>query len=77
MPNARILSDLFRVGLLNDIPRVSLSKSRGSTITREVSVAAGTPIGLLLALTYPAGFSGTVTEVDTGGEAPSARIINN
>ena len=75
MPNVRILSDLLRVGVLNDIPRVSFDKNRGDTRVYTIGIPTGTPIGLLLALTYAAG--STATETDYGGEAPSARIINN
>lgn len=53
MPNVRIHNTVANVGLRGSLPNVRVSHSGGASIP-ALTIPTGTPIGLLLALTYAA-----------------------
>ena len=73
MPNSRITNDVPNTGITNDIPNSRITTSMGS-ISSLVTIDAGTPIGLLLALTYSSEVK--ITTLFTGIR-PNSRIVNN
>lgn len=70
MPNVRVHNERVNVGIRGGAPNVHVS-STGVKILGE-TVEAGTPMGLLLALTYASSFKAGMEFF--GDERPNVRI---
>lgn len=72
MPNIRIKNIIPNTQIFNTIPNTQVSSFQTGR-AGEVQIASGTPIGLLLALTYA-----EITSLPSFGDfRPNTRIINN
>lgn len=79
MPNARLENTLANVGIKKPIVNARVSSFQTGVLTpgTTTSVFAGTPIGLLLALTYPSDMVIVVTPpVYRGDQRPNVRITS-
>lgn len=80
MPNSRLTNQKVNVGVRGSVPNVRVSNFQTSILTHETTtstaVTMGTPIGLLLALTYAADFTSAVTTppIFVGDSRPNTRI---
>lgn len=68
MPNVRISNGGAHIGIRNVVPTTRTASGQGVRLTHE----GGSPIGLLLALTY----ASTIAEY-MGDARPTVRIFNN
>lgn len=81
MPNARIHNKQPNVGIQSRVPHIRVSSFQTGFLSAGTSgstqITAGTPIGLLLALTYATdqGSAGT-SETYRGDYRPNVRISN-
>ena len=81
MPNARIHNKQPNVGIQNRTPNIRVSSFQTGFLTAVTAgvttITAGTPIGLLLALTYATDQTTTGTsETYRGDYRPNVRISN-
>lgn len=75
MPNSRLINEAPNSRIVNEVPAsIASSFQTGHAGETKRFIKAGTPIGLLLALTYAADF--TVVPLTYGDERPNSRIVN-
>lgn len=80
MISSRITSSGVSSGIKGSTPNVRSSNFQQgvlSVATAGTTIPTGTPIGLLLALTYATDISMNSTEVIFRGERPNSRITSN
>lgn len=75
MPNARIKNSVARAEVKGVVPSVRVMFTRLVSGVTTTNIFAGTPIGLLLALTYATDQSSSSGENE--GDSPHVRIITN
>ena len=75
MATGRIRNDLAEARIRNDSPSARAQFGAILTAGVDTTVSSGTPIGLLLALTYTNRFA-TSTSATFKGFSPTARIRN-
>lgn len=71
MLNARIVNTVANAGIRNVVPNARIKGGTPATAT-NITIGVGTPMGLLLALTYSAD---QTVSTRGGGAAPNARIV--
>lgn len=73
LPIGRVRNDLPTVGIRNDLPNVRSDFGVISTLGTDITIQSGTPMGLLLILTYANTFTYS-TGATFKGISPTARI---
>lgn len=81
MPNARIHNRQANVGIHNRVPNIRVSSFQTGVLTEGasgvVSITAGTPLGILLTLTYATDQTSGATALTYRGDyRPNVRITS-